>query len=94
MVTSQDLYIPVSTIPRKLLERNENRWSWTISNTGAVTVYYLRGDRGANVATTGTNIGIPIAAGATDGYDDLDAQEEVWVIAGSDTVVMLGETTK
>jgi len=78
--------------PIKLLERDENRYSWDITNVGAGIVYYMRGQRGRQVAIAGEAQGVPVAANATDGYDERDAIDEVWIIAVAAQNVILHVT--
>lgn len=94
MSNSVDLYIPVETTPKRILQKNSQRWSWQITNTSAAIVYYLRGRRGQNVAASGANQGVSIGIGDSDGYDDLDAEDEVWIIGASAVDVILGVTNK
>ena len=92
MSISLDRIFDVKTTPKRLLPADPKRYSWDITNDGAVTVYYLRGARGSSVATSGDKKGVPISAGGADGYDEEDAQDEVWIVAGSDVTVTLGVT--
>lgn len=94
MSISQDLHVDVLTTPQKILARDPNRWSWTIFNPAAHTVYYMRGRRGQNVSTSGNNQGVPIARNVSDGYDDQDAVDEVWIVGGTAVSILLGITTK
>ncbi len=94
MSYSYDRVVKVKTTPTQLLTRNERRYSWDITNTGSVTIFYLRGEKGANISTSGPNRGIPINPGGSDGWDDLDAIDEVWAIAPQATEVHLSETIK
>jgi len=84
--------ITVTTTPRKVLGYNKNRYSWDITNISAQTVYYQRGVRGRDIATTGEAQGIPIDPNAVDGMDEEDAVDEVWVIAPATVDIMLSET--
>ena len=82
----------VLTTPLRILDRNPRRFSWDITNIGDGTVYYLRGTRGRDVAVAGEAQGVPIAANATDGYDEEDAIDEVWVIAAAAQDVIVHQT--
>ncbi|TSA39927.1 hypothetical protein D4R30_00375 [archaeon] len=94
MSVSYDRQVDIGTTPTRLLTPNPMRWSWYILNTGSVTFYYKRGSQGSTVATSGSAIGIPVTVGGADGWDEDDAQDEVWAIAASATVAMLSETVK
>ena len=78
--------------PTKMLVRSEDRFSWDITNIGAQPVFYMRGVRGRDMAITGENQGVPIAANATDGYDEEDAIDEVWVICSVAQDIMVHQT--
>lgn len=94
MSRSSDLQVSVLTTPRRILNDNVNRFSWSLFVPGATTIYYMRGERGANVSTSGNNQGIPIIQNNHDGWDETDAHEEVWVVAVSETVALLSVTNK
>ena len=92
MSESMDRVYNVLTTPTKMLVRNERRFSWDITNIGAQTVFYMRGIRGREVAIAGEASGVPIAANATDGYDELDAVDEVWVICSVAQDIVVHQT--
>lgn len=94
MATTNDIYKQIGASSQSLLVKNPNRHSWFITNIGSVSVYYLRGDRGNTVATSGENQGIEIKAGSFDGYDKEDAHEEVWIIGAEATTIILSVTEK
>ena len=91
-VYSLDRVFHVLATPSKILPRNEARFSWDITNIGAGIVYYMRGARGRDVAIAGEAQGVPIAVGATDGYDEEDAIDEVWIIAAAAQNVIIHTT--
>jgi hypothetical protein len=94
MSVSYDRQVDIGTTPTRLLVADARRWSWYILNTGSVALYYKRGAQGSTVATSGSAIGIPVVVNGSDGWDEDDAQDEVWAIAGSATVAMLSETVR
>lgn len=92
MSFSTERAFTVEAFPQKLLGRDERRYSWDITNDGGATVYYMRGERGRDMAIAGENVGIPILTGAADGYDEEDAITEVWIVAAATNIVVIGET--
>lgn len=90
---SVDRVVNVLTTPTKCLTRDESRFSWDITNIGAATMFYMRGPRGRDIAVAGEASGVPIAANATDGYDEEDAIAEVWVICTVAQDVIVHQTT-
>jgi len=82
----------VRTVAQKILQKSDRRYSWDITNTSANTIYYMRGPRGRDIAAAGEAQGVPIAAGAADGYDEEDACDEVWVVAAALSDVIVGES--
>lgn len=85
--------VHVLTTPLRILDRSERRFSWDITNIGAAIVYYMRGPRGRQVAVAGEAQGVPIAVGATDGYDEEDAIAEVWIICTAAQDIIVHQTT-
>lgn len=94
MTVSQDLYIQVSTTPKRILKKDPKRQAWHITNIGSVTVYYLRGETGNKVSISGDTVGIPIIAANFDGYQEFESQDELWVAAASLTPIILGVNTE
>ena len=92
MSFSTERVFQITTVPQKILSRSDRRYSWDITNIAAATIYYMRGPRGRDIAAAGEAQGVPIVAGAADGYDEEDACDEVWVIAGAVLNVIIGET--
>jgi len=91
-VYSLDRVFQVLAVPGKILPRSERRFSWDVTNIGAGIVYYMRGIRGRDLAIAGEAQGVPIAVGATDGYDEEDAIDEVWIIAAAAQDVIVHTT--
>lgn len=92
MAWSSDRAFTVQAVPQKILSRDAKRYSWDITNDSGATIHYMRGQRGRDMAVAGEAVGIPIVNGASDGYDEEDALEEVWVIAAAAAIVVVSET--
>lgn len=94
MSWSSERAFTVLAVPQKVISRNDNRFSWDITNDSGATVWFMRGPRGRDMAIAGEAVGIPIVTTAADGYDEEDAIEEVWVIAAAAAVVVISETMR
>lgn len=92
MAYSLDRAFTVQAFPQKVLREDSRRYAWDITNNSGNTIYYMRGPRGRDMAVAGEAVGVPIANGAADGYDEEDAIAEVWVIAAAASIIVVGET--
>lgn len=92
MAYSTERVFRVLPTPQKILRRDDRRYSWDITNIAANTVYYMRGQRGRDMAAAGEAAGVPITSGAADGYDEEDACDEVWILGTLGDTIIVHET--
>jgi len=81
-----------ANIPKKILNPNIHRASFTIYNPSASVVYLGYGRTGSTVKTTGDMQGLPIPANGGSITDD-EFLGEVWAICGSSVSVNIIETS-